>query len=276
VQARVLPRLAGQSVAVTRKALRRAIEKADPQAVAARHRHERARRRVQLRPENDGMATLCLYTPAQTADAIMTTLTRRAKKRAKGDARSLDQRRADLLASLVLSGPGVRFTGTQGPATPGLVNVVVGIDTLLGLGDDPGEREGYGPICAQQARAIAHARGSRWRFLLTASDGTLADASARTYSPRAATRRAVQLKFRTCVFPSCAMPAQRCDLDHTVAFHKGGLTETQNLAPLCRTHHNHKSQGLWHLERVGDTLVWTCARTGHTYTTAPTRYPAAA
>jgi hypothetical protein len=276
VQARVLLRMAGQTVALTRKALRRAVDKADPEAAAKRHSHERARRRLELFPENDGMATLSLYAPAQTADAMMATITRLAKRRATGDTRTLDQRRADIFAGLVLSAAGVRFNGTQDPAIPALVKVVVNIETLLGLGSEPGELEGHGPICAEQARRIAHAQGSRWRFLLTASDGTLADASERTYTPRAATRRAVQLKFRTCTFPSCAMPAERCDLDHGLAFHKGGLTSTQNLAPLCRTHHNQKSQGAWRHDRVGDTILWTSTRTGHTYATGPTRYPAAA
>ena len=58
VQERVLARMPGQSAAVTRQAIRRAIQRADPQAAAQRHRYERARRRVDLRPEDDGMATL--------------------------------------------------------------------------------------------------------------------------------------------------------------------------------------------------------------------------
>jgi Domain of unknown function (DUF222) len=275
-QARVLPRMAGQSVALTRRALRRAVDKADPGAAAKRHGHERAQRRVQLWPENDGMATLALYAPAQTANAMMATITKLAKRRATGDTRTLDQRRADVLAGLVLSGAGVRVHGTADPVIPASVKVVVNIETLLGLGSEPGELEGHGPICADQARRIAHAPGSRWRFLLTASDGTLADASQRTYTPRAATKRAVRLKFRTCTFPSCTMSAERCDLDHGIAFHKGGLTSVQNLAPLCRTHHKQKSQGAWRHERVGDTILWTSTSTGRTYATGPTRYPVAA
>jgi hypothetical protein len=236
VQARVLPRMAGQTVALTRKALRRAVDKADPEAAAKRHSHERARRRLELFPENDGMATLSLYAPAQTADAMMATITRLAKRRATGDTRTLDQRRADIFAGLVLSAAGVRFNGTQDPAIPALVKVVVNIETLLGLGSEPGELEGHGPICAEQARRIAHAQGSRWRFLLTASDGTLADASERTYTPRAATRRAVQLKFRTCAFPHCAMPATRCDCDDGAGAARWALTRaaTDALAVLSR------------------------------------------
>lgn len=58
VEARVLPRMSGQSMAVTRQAIRRAVLRADPEASAKRHQYERARRRVELRPEDDGMATV--------------------------------------------------------------------------------------------------------------------------------------------------------------------------------------------------------------------------
>jgi len=58
VEVRVLPRMAGQSPAVTRQAIRRAVLRADPNASANRHKYERARRRVELRPEDDGMATV--------------------------------------------------------------------------------------------------------------------------------------------------------------------------------------------------------------------------
>jgi hypothetical protein len=152
------------------------------------------------------------------------------------------------------------------------VNVVVGIETLLGLSHEPGHLDGYGPICAEQTRRIAHAHAARWRFLLTATDGAVVDASSRTYTPAAAIKHLTKLKHTTCAFPNCAMPADRCDLDHGVPFHKGGPTTAGNLAPLCRRHHNHKSFGHWNLTRHDDTITWTSNHTGRTYTTTPTRY----
>ncbi len=280
VQDRVLPRMPGQSAAATRQAVRRAILRADPEAAADRHRYQRTRRRVELRPEDDGMATLTAYLPAPTAHALMTTLTRLATNRPKEDARTLDQARADTLTTLILHGAGVAATGvtstaSQTPAIPALVHAVVSIDTLLGAGHEPGHLHGHGPIGADQARTLAHTEGSRWRFLLTTSDGTLVDASPRTYTPNAATRRLTRLTHPTCTFPACHMPAHRCDLDHNTPFDKGGATIAANLAPLCRKHHNLKTKGAWTLTRTADTIHWT-SPTGHTYTTAPTRYPQAA
>jgi hypothetical protein len=274
VEARVLPRMPGQSVAVTRQAVRRAVLRADPHAAEARHRHERTRRRVELHPEDDGMSTLAFYLPADIAQMAMRTLTalaQQAKRKSSSDRRTLDQRRADLLPALLQGTTTTAATGTASALVPAHVNVVVGIETLLGLSHEPGHLDGYGPICAEQTRRIADAHASRWRFLLTASDGTPVAAS-RTYTPTAAIKHLTQLKHTTCAFPHCAMPADRCDLDHNQPFDKGGPTSTGNLAPLCRRHHNAKTHGHWNLTRHGDDITWTSNHTGRRYTATPTRY----
>lgn len=279
VEARVLPRMPGQSRSLTRQAIRRAVTRQDPQAAAKRHTRQRTRRRVELIPQDDGMATLTFYLPADVAQMAMGTLTelaQRAKRKNKDrrDKRTLDQRRADLLAVVLQhAASGGQFAAGAAPSVPARVSVVVGIETLLGLSHEPGQLEGYGPLCPEQTRRIAQAHAARWRFLLTAADGTVVHASARTYTPRAAVRRLTELTFRTCVFPHCRMPSQRCDLDHALAFHKGGPTTPGNLAPLCRQHHIAKSREHWQLQRQPDQSIhWTSALTGRSYTTAPTRY----
>jgi hypothetical protein len=239
VEARVIARMPGQRLAVTRQAIRRAILRTDPEAATKRHKYERARRRVELRPEPDGMATLSFYLLADIAQMAMRTLTamaQNAKRTNKNssDKRTLDQRRADLLPALLTRTTGnirttgdTRTTGTAGttggthatgttgdtrttgdtgahcatsaapdiasPLIPARINVVVGIETLLGLSHEPGHLDGYGPICAEQTRYIADAHASRWRFLLTATDGTPVAAS-RTYTPTAAIKHLTQLR----------------------------------------------------------------------------------
>jgi HNH endonuclease len=119
----------------------------------------------------------------------------------------------------------------------------VSADTLLGTGDEPGELAGHGPLTAPHARTLAFAPGSRWRWLLNAGDGTLIHASPRTYTPTHAVARYVRLRDHTCAFPHCTMPAARCDLDHKTPFNQGGPTTPDNLHPLCRHHHQLKTQG---------------------------------
>jgi hypothetical protein len=71
------------------------------------------------------MATLALYAPAPTGAAVMAALDRHAKPRTRGDQRTLDQRRADTLAQLVLASVGVQPGGTThtAPQIPALVHV---------------------------------------------------------------------------------------------------------------------------------------------------------
>ena len=270
VQAKVLDRMPQQSYSATRQAINRAVVQADPDAATKRHKHALPRRKVQLIPEDAGMATLSFYLPADVAEMAWRTLTdmaRHGRRKNPTDKRTLDQRRADLLPALLHATP----TGTT-PNIPAHVNVVASVETLLRLSHEPGHLDGYGPICAEQTRRIANAHAATWRFLLTATDGTPVDASPRTYTPHAAVKRLTQLKNTTCVFPHCTQPSGRCDIDHNQPFDKGGPTTVENLAPICRKHHLAKTFGQWNLQRDGDTIYWTSALTGRRYIKQGTRY----
>lgn len=65
----------------------------------------------------------------------------------------------------------------------------------------------------------------------------------------------------TCVFPHCNRPAQQSDHDHIEPYRDdggGGLTETANIAALCRRHHRIKTAGRWSYQRLGPrTYLWT-------------------
>ena len=68
----------------------------------------------------------------------------------------------------------------------------------------------------------------------------------------------LRVRHRTCVFPGCARPSRRCELDHTVRY-PDGPTCICNLAPLCKHHHDlkHHAPG-WHLVNHGNgRLTWT-------------------
>jgi hypothetical protein len=275
VEARVLPRMPEQTVGATRKALHRAVVAVDPHGAQVRHEAQREQRRVMLRPEYEGMATVELYTTAHLGAGIMAVIDRHAKNPALDDRRTLDQRRADTLADLILGGAGVPGNGTsQTSEVPALVKVTVGLDTLLGIDDAPGELAGYGPVTAQTARALACTEGSIWRRLITdPGTGALVKTDPTTYRPTAEVRRHVEARDRICAFPSCRMPAERCDLDHVVPFdhdrpEAGGPTTPENLIPLCRAHHRAKTAGTWQVTRDTDSeqLTWT-SPTGKRYTT---------
>ena len=270
VQERILPRMPTQGYVVTRRAIRRAIVAVDPDGAARRHAEEKGKRRVQLCAEEHGMATLSLFTSAEIARAMLNALDASCRRKKKGDTRSLDQRRADAFASLVLS---KRAGRSQNIAVPATVHVLVSLETLMGLSDAPGEIEGYGAIDAVQARALGAGPRSIWRRLIIDPHGRLVHADPRTYRPTAAERRQVVYRDRECDFPGCHMPGRLCDLDHEVPFGKGGPTHQSNLCPRCRRHHVLKTCGLWDTDHDGPTAEWTSTKTGRTYTSTPEPYP---
>jgi hypothetical protein len=213
------------------------------------------------------MATLSVFTEAETARAMLNAVDAHCVKAETGDNRTLDQRRADVFAAMVLAG------GPSGTASvPALVHVVVPVETLLGISDAPAHLEGYGPIGARQARVLATEPGSILRRLVTAPDGTLLHVDRATYRPDAAMAREVRAVHRTCTFPHCDMPATRSELDHRISYRKGGRTVVINLGPLCHFHHDQKTRGLWHVRLDGDTIIWTSVRTGRTYTRKIEKY----
>jgi hypothetical protein len=55
----------------------------------------------------------------------------------------------------------------------------------------------------------------------------------------------VTARDQTCTAPGCPRPAEACDLDHTLDWHHGGLTEAADLEALCRHDHRAKHDGGW-------------------------------
>jgi hypothetical protein len=98
--------------------------------------------------------------------------------------------------------------------------------------------------------------------------------TAQVYKVPADIREQVQLRDRTCVFPGCARPARRCDVDHIIAYDhdadaegrlQPGPTTTSNLACLCRFHHRLKTHSAWRYRMVEPGIFeWTSPH-GHRY-----------
>ena len=101
VQDRVLPRAPEQTLAQLKAALARAVIVVDPDGAEQRHRQARRDRRVVITPEADGMASLWALLTATQAAGAFTWLTRLARGLGPDDPRSMDTRRADILAALL-------------------------------------------------------------------------------------------------------------------------------------------------------------------------------
>ena len=101
----------------------------------------------------------------------------------------------------------------------------VGLSTLLGQDNDPGELDGHGPIPAALARRLADDPTGTWRRLVTDPLGKLIDYGRPVYEPPTALRDFVVARDRTCRFTSCDRPAGRCEIDHIDSWEDGGETK---------------------------------------------------
>lgn len=246
----------------------------DPDAAAQRRQRAVRGRDVSWRADDDGMAWLSAYLPAQVAQAcfgLLDGFARSSMPTDPDDTRGLGARRADALVDRLMSGQldGSLPPDAAPPVRPAVtINVTVPVSSLAGLDDDPGELDGYGAIDAELVRTLAASDTATWRRLLTEPlSGTLLDVGTRTYRPPAGLDRHVRLRDQQCRWPGCDQPASRCDLDHTVAWPQGPTAET-NIVSLCRRHHRLKTLARFTTTQARSS--WTVRTpSGRTFTTRP-------
>ena len=96
------------------------------------------------------------------------------------------------------------------------------------------------------------------------------DLSSEAYRPPDRLRRHVERRDRTCTFPGCTVPGQRCDIDHRQPWPHGRTSEA-NCHCLCRRHHRGKQTYFTvELDEDGST-VWTTPD-GRQYRRPPPTY----
>lgn len=126
----------------------------------------------------------------------------------------------------------------------------------LATGSALGRVEGLGLVTEETIRSWA----SQARITITpVLDAGRTDA-VDEHDPPPWMRELVILRDPHCVFPGCARPSRRCDLDHIQPYDETGppgQTRPDNLAPLCRRHHRAKTRRRWSYSRRPDgTYQW--------------------
>ncbi|MPV37564.1 HNH endonuclease signature motif containing protein, partial [Georgenia subflava] len=123
---------------------------------------------------------------------------------------------------------------------------------------------GYGPITGDVARALAV--GGTWRRLVTDPvTGTVLDHGRTRYRPPEDLQEHVRLRDTTCVLPGCSVPAQRCQIDHTIPWSQGGHTADTNHGPLCTRDHTLKTVGAFTVVQPQPGIFEWTTPTGHVY-----------
>ncbi|MGQ3383846.1 HNH endonuclease signature motif containing protein [Glutamicibacter sp. TV12E] len=62
--------------------------------------------------------------------------------------------------------------------------------------------------------------------------------------------RAIRAAYRGCAYPGCAMPVERCELDHLDAWENGGCTDIHSASLCCPVHHVERHCGLFHAVKI--------------------------
>ena len=146
-------------------------------------------------------------------------------------ARTPSQRRADALVEMA-SRSAAMSAGARRPAP--LFSVLVGYETL------------HGRIC-QLAQGTPVSPGALlpWldqayveRAVFGLNGRVECSEQARLFT--GATRRAIELRDRTCRHPFCDEPMDRCQVDHVVPYSEGGPTTQENGQLLCGFHNRTK------------------------------------
>jgi Domain of unknown function (DUF222) len=150
------------------------------------------------------------------------------------------------------------------------IGIVVPLASLLGLSDTPGEladRSGFIPgeeLKQLIANALDLDNRDQVLFtrLLTDNGGRLLDTTELGRTPSARLAQAIKIRAGSCRFPTCTVPAARCDLDHHEPVPRGPTSGT-NMDPFCRRHHRGKTFAWQACTRDDYGVDWTMPDAEH-------------
>ncbi len=238
-------------------------------------------RHVEITPSEGGLAQFWGAVRAADAAVLDRRLDALAGSVCAEDSRTKRQRRADALAVLaagvdsLVCDCGSEQCPAAGAAAPAqvVIHVVAEAATVSGESATPGQSArpgylpGFGAVAAETVRDLA--TRAHLRPLKPAQEFTAEP----QYRPSTALAEFIRARDLWCRFPGCEVPAEFCDLDHSIPWIRGGPTHPSNLNCKCRAHHLLKTfwcgENGWAEQQYPDgTLVFT-SPSGRTYTTTP-------
>jgi hypothetical protein len=96
------------------------------------------------------------------------------------------------------------------------------------------------------------------RLVTLAGEGERIDVDRQDRVANRAQRRALAALHRTCAHPDCDVIFEHCQIHHVTPWEHGGLTNLDNLIPLCTRHHHLVHEGRWTLTLRSDrAVIWT-------------------
>jgi hypothetical protein len=158
----------------------------------------------------------------------------------RDDDRSFDEVRADALVGLIT---GARRVSRR---TPQVVMLVDHDTYQAGLHERTVCETGAGQaVPPETVRRVAC--DADIVPVVVDSNGVVLDVgrAQRTATPEQ--RTALRVLYRSCAHPGCVVGFDACDIHHVTPWHPVGLTDLDNLLPLCSVHHHQVHEGGWTL-----------------------------
>lgn len=210
---------------------------------------------------SDGLGYLTLCSPADihmqivaAVDARVATLAPCPSDERPGYEPGVQQLRADALVELILTGSPTATGGSQTAGARHKPEIV--IFTSLDEDGFGNGVDGRGTVL-HPSTVEKLCCDSRLRFVLTDEQGNALGIGERSPVVPHWLRLAVLKAFDlTCVFPGCDCRGS-LDVHHLLHWTRGGLTDHDNLAPMCRRHHALLHEHEWHAYKGADgNIVW--------------------
>ena len=178
-------------------------------------------------------------------------------------ARKNEQLAAEALGSLVRSG--------HAGACSSVPEVLVLIDDKTmesGIHDDSVSETSLGaylpPDTIRRLCCDAHVQP-----VIRRTDGTVLNVGRKARTANRAQRRALRAMYRSCAFDGCTKPFDWCEVHHVTPWSEFGLTDLDNLIPLCHLHHHKVHEGKWSLKLLPDRTLKTYRPNGEHFSTMP-------
>jgi len=254
-EARLLGKAERHTVSEFRRDCTHARHAADQQGFLDEQLEGVKTRSLEINPREDGdLFYIRGWLDAEGGATLRAALEPMARPCGAGDHRHRDRRLADALIELCNYSLDNGLVPQHNGQRPHL-QVTTTLETLLALPGAPaGELEFGPPIAAETVRRLA-CDSSLVRILLGA-DSAVVDVGRMTRVVPAATRRALNVRDRGCVWPGCDRPAAWTQAHHVLhwTIHHGP-TNVSNLVLLCHRHHWMAHEGGWQLVREADGTV---------------------
>ena len=242
-----------------KRLLGRLIRRLDPVAARARAEDAREDLEVRIRPREDDLADMSATLPADWAAEIDRRLDEIVARSVPQPESSRGQLRAQ--ARLAATRGWDSLAGSEadeGQARRVILHVFQEPDMS---GQSGYHLRGFGPMSSLTGEALERTMRERHHEVSILADP--AAPAALRYSPSTPLRLFVEGRDGTCVFPGCSTSAENCEIDHIEPFEPkapeaGGRTTSDNLACLCKHHHERKTMGtyIYYRDNEGG-YVWT-------------------